>query len=515
MADRILQCFLGQPGEQPATVDLDGTVWSFDQVLGRALAVAQLLRARAQVAGRVVLLRTGPTPLFSVADLAVLLAGGVPAVLPDLTGQQLAAVWRVLDPAAVIDTTAPTTDMADSGSLADAVRHAVFTPLLRVDEDVCRPTGTPVQWRAVARRRAAARLEQAGAVVFTSGTTGTPRAAVLSDAALVRGVRAWSAQWNHRPARTLAYLPVSHVAQRIMGHTLMCLYGTTVVASIPDRIAEDLVTHRPDTLLGVPHVWARLAAGAHGVDLRTALSGVHAAVNGAAALDRTVAAELKRHTGLRIMGAYGATETTAPAFHQRDATLPGLGWPVGVDFHLTAEGELRLRGPNLAMGYVDCWPHLRPVTDRDGWLRTGDLVRATGDGELHLAGRLSSSFKTARGEMVSPEPVEAHLLTHPDVTAACLLGPGLPRAVALVCAPRTAAWAPQRIAALEDDLFTRAEAARRRGEVPWSDLAAVRVLSDSWTDLGLVTSTRKPRRTAIADRYRHLLTLPELPRVPA
>ncbi|MET8816072.1 AMP-binding protein [Streptomyces sp. NPDC004549] len=509
MADRILQCFLRQPGKQPATVALDGTVWSFDQVLGRALAVAQRLRARAQVGGRVVLLRTGPTPLFSVADLAVLLAGGVPAVLPDLTGEQLAVVWRVLDPAAVIDTTT-----ADSGPLTDATRKDASTPLLRVNEANCQPTGTPEQWRAVARRWAAARLEQAAAVVFTSGTTGIPRSAVLGDTALVRGVRAWSARWNHHPERTLAYLPVSHVAQRIMGHTLMCLYGTTVVASTPDRITQDLVAHRPDTLLGVPQVWGRLAAGAHNADLRAALSGVRTAVNGAAALDRTVAAELKRHARLRIMGAYGATETTAPAFHQHDAALQDLGRAVDVDFRLTAESELLLRGPNLAAGYVDCWPRLRPVTDRDGWLHTGDLVRVTADGALRLTGRLTSSFKTSRGGMISPEPVEAHLLTHPDVTAACLLGPGLPRAVALVCAPRAAAWSPQQVAALEGDLLARAEEARRQGEVPWSDLSAVHVLPDSWPDLGLVTSTGKPRRTAITDRYRHLLTLPERTHVP-
>lgn len=511
MADRILECFLQQPGEQPATVALDGTVWTFDEVLGRALTVAQRLRACAQVTGRVVLMRTGPTPLFSVADLAVLLAGGVPAVLPDITAPQLAAVWRVLDPAAVIDTTI--TD-ADSTPLADALWRT-STPLLRVDEASCRPTGTAVQWRAVARRWSAARLEQAAAVVFTSGTTGTPRSAVLGDTALVRGVRAWSAQWNHRPERTLAYLPVSHVAQRIMGHTLMCLYGTTVVASSPDRITEDLVAHRPDTLLGVPQVWARLAAGAHDASLRAALSGVRAAVNGAAALDQSVAAELKRHTGLRIMGAYGATETTVPAFHTHDAALSGLGRPVGVGFHITADGELLLRGPNLATGYVNCWPHLFPVTDRDGWLHTGDLVRIAADGELHLAGRLTSSFKTSRGEMITPEPVEAHLLTHPDVAAACLLGPGLPRAVALVCAPHAAAWSPQQVTALEDDLLARAEAARRQGQLPWSDLVAVRVLSDSWPDLGLVTSTGKPRRTAIAEHYCHLLTLPERTRVPA
>ncbi|MGW7292845.1 class I adenylate-forming enzyme family protein [Streptomyces xiamenensis] len=514
MASQLLHRFLGQPGDQPATVTLDGTIWSFDQVLGRALSVAQQLRADSPVAGRVVLLRTGPGPLFSVVDLAVLLAGGVPAVLPNLTGEQLAAVWRAINPAAVIDATGQ-----NEPALADVASRAE-TPLHQVEKTSCRPTGTPMQWRALARHWSGARSHQAATVVFTSGTTYVPRAVVLGDAALVNGVDAWTAQWGHRPIRTVSYLPVSHIAQRIMGHTLMCLYGTTVAASTPDRLVDDLIFHRPDTLLGVPHIWSRLAAaGAHenaaGQQLRQALAGVTTAVNGAAALDPAVAAALEDLAGLRITTAYGSTETTVPAFHQNDARQPSLGRPVAVEHRVTAEGELLLRGANLAAGYVERWPRLRPVTGRDGWLRTGDLVHAADDGALQLAGRRSSAFKTARGEMINPEPVEAHLLTHPAVSAVCLLGHGLPRAIALVSAPGTADWSPERVADLERDLHHSAEAARRHGEVPFSDLAAVRVLADSWPDLGLATSTGKPRRSAIADRYRHLLTHPEPHRVPA
>ncbi|APU15207.1 AMP-binding protein [Actinoalloteichus fjordicus] len=514
MPDRLLHHFLRQPGQQTATIDLDGTAWSFDDVLGRALTIARRLRVRGGTAGRVVLLRSEPGPLFGVADLAVLVAGGVPAVLPDLTHEQLTAVWRVVDPSAVIDTT------GQDRSLLDDEASRTGTVLHRVDEANCRPAGTPVEWRAVARRWAEARREPAATVVFTSGTTGAPRAVVLNETALVRGVRAWTAQWTARPTRTLSYLPISHIAQRLMGHTLMCLYGTTVVASTPGRAADDLVAYRPDTLLGVPHLWARLASASAQNDeagqlLCAALAGVTTAVNGAAALDRAVAAELQRRTGIRIADAYGATETTVPAFHQPDAALLGLGRPVGVQHRLTDEGELLLRGPNLAAGYVDRWPRLRPVTGRHGWLPTGDLIRAADDGTLHPVGRRASAFKTSRGEMISPEPVEAHLLTHPAVIAACLLGHSLPRAVALVCAPDTATWIPAHVAALQRELHDSAEAARRRGDVPWSDLAAVHVLPDSWADLGLVTSTGKPRRREIHNHYRHLLTLPESAHAPA
>ncbi|MEJ8654713.1 AMP-binding protein [Streptomyces sp. MS1.AVA.3] len=505
MDDRLLARFLAQPGDRTATIGLDGTAWTFDHLLGRAMKVAQQLRATGEMAGQVVLLRTDPTPLFSVADLAVLLAGGVPAVVPDLPREQLAAVWQVVAPAAVMDTTGK-----GGGRLVAAALEA-GAAVHHVSEANSRPAGTPAQWRAVARHWAGARRDQTAALVFTSGTTGAPRAVALTEEALVRGMQTWTAQWDTNPNRTLSYLPVSHVAQRIMGHTLMCLYGTTVVASTPERLPEDLIRHRPDTLLGVPHIWARLAAaGAQsddaGQQLRAALATVRTAINGAAALDRTVAGELGRIAELRISGAYGATETTVPTFHQTDAAVPGLGCPVGVEHRITADGEMLLRGPTLAAGDVDRWPHLRPVTDRSGWLHTGDRVRVAGDGQLLLDGRIGSRFKTAAGEMIAPEPVEAHLLTHPSVRASCLLGDGLPRSVALVCAPESAEWPPEHVAALERDLHQQIEAARRRGEVPFCDLAAVRVLDDSWPELQLVTSTGKPHRDRIATHYHHLLT---------
>jgi len=228
------------------------------------------------------------------------------------------------------------------------------------------------------------------------------------------------------------------------------------------------------------------------------------AVNRAAALDPATASALHRHAGLRVIGAYGSTETTVPAFHQWNAALPGLGEPVGVEHRVSPDGELLLRGPNLAIGYADRWPALRPVTDGGGWLHTGDQVTDGGGKELVLSGRAGSAFKTGAGEMISPEPTEACLLACPPVDAACLLGAGLPRAVAVVSVPPAAAWPPAATAALEHDLLQHAEEARRRGDLPWSDLAAVRVVTDSWPDLGLVTSTGKPRRDLIAARYSRL-----------
>ncbi len=502
MTPGVLRRFLDQPGNRAAAVSLDTTTWTFDDMLGKALAIAGLLRACRGVAGRVVLVRSGPGPLFSACDLGVLLAGGVPAVLPDMTPDGLGAAWRAVRPAALLDASGD-----GQGSLGGAAARA-GTAVHRVTAGAPAPAGTPARWRAEARDLAGA-CHSAAAVVFTSGATGTPRAVVLGGAALARGTDAWTACWPALPQRALSYLPVSHVAQRIMGHLLMCLYGTTVAESAPGRVEHDLEQRRPDTLLGVPRTWSRLAAaceagGEEGARARTALAGIRVAVNGAAVLDPATASALHRHAGLQVIGAYGATETTVPAFCQWNAALPGLGEPVGVEHRVTEDGELLLRGPNLAIGYADRWPALRPVTDGGGWLHTGDRVTADGGGELVLSGRAGSAFKTGSGEMISPEPAEACLLACPQVDAACLLGAGLPGAVAVVSVPSAATWATAVTVGLERDLLRHAEEARRRGELPWSDLAAVRVVTDSWPALGLVTSTGKPRRDLIAARYSRL-----------
>jgi long-chain acyl-CoA synthetase len=111
----------------------------------------------------------------------------------------------------------------------------------------------------MALRWAADRDEPAGAVVFTSGSTGTPRGVVLREQDLAAGIRAWSALWPAIPQRTVAFLPVSHVAQRIMGHYLMCLFGTTVHTTQPHLAADAIEQVKPDLLLGVPRTWSGLA----------------------------------------------------------------------------------------------------------------------------------------------------------------------------------------------------------------------------------------------------------------
>lgn len=511
MPGSLLHQFLSHPPRRTAVIGTDGDPWTFDRLLAAACRTADLLRPLG-CAGRTVLIhaRGAGGPWFAVADIAVLLAHGVPAVIPEhLTDTHSAAVLHALQPAAVVDT-------------APGVGHALLARARHQDLPVISPATSahPVFSPSSSHRAAAAcwadkRTEPAAAVVFTSGTTGAPHGVVLRDRDLVDGITAWTGHWPTgavRPARTVAHLPVAHIAQRIMGHYLMCLFGTTVCTSTPERLSTDITLYRPDILLGVPHTWSALDTAAdHDHHLAAALGAIGLAVNGGAALDTELAGRLARR-GLRVAGAYGATETTVPAFHQPDLRQPTLGTPIGIEYRLTEEGELLLRSPHEAAGYVATWPALDPISGGDGWLHTGDRAHQREDGQLVLAGRASAAFKTGKGRLVHPEAAEALLTAHPLVDGACLLGDGLPATIALVSAPATSSWPADQTRALEDALATAIDQAQRDGRVPWTDLSRVHIVTDSWSDEVLVTSTGKPRRDAITTRYAGLLT--GNPRVP-
>lgn len=512
MPSPLLDAFLTQPPTRTAvaTCPVPGTGqeperWTFDELLTTSCQIAALLRAGQGSRGRTVLINThGPGSLgYFAADLAALLAGAVPAVAPErVSADQAKTLLRALDPAALVDT-AP----GHNTPLSKAARNAGL-PVVDPPHPAGPTSPGADACRTLARRWAADRDHPAGAVVFTSGSTGTPRGVVLREQDLAAGIRAWSALWPAIPQRTVAFLPVSHIAQRIMGHYLMCLFGTTVHTTPPHLAADAIEQVRPDLLLGVPRTWSALAdALTERPALAAALGEVRLAVNAAAALNPQTAQRLAA-AGLLLAGAYGSTETTVPAFHQSDARTPTLGTPVGaVEHRLGADGELLIRTPHAAAGYVTRWPQTWPVT-RDGWLHTGDRAH-TLNGQLTLAGRQAASFKTSNGLLVHPEPIEALLTGCEHVDGACLIGDALPAATVIVSATATATWPSKRVQALTGDLLTRVRAAQHAGTAPRVPIAAVHVVPDSWDTCGLATAAGKPVRDAIRTHYAHLLPSPE------
>jgi long-chain acyl-CoA synthetase len=166
------------------------------------------------------------------------------------------------------------------------------------------------------------------------------------------------------------------------------------------------------------------------------------------------------------------------------------------EVQIAADGEVLVRGPGCATGYLEESTILR---DADGWLHTGDRGRFTPDGFLCLEGRSVEIFKLSTGRKVAPAPIEAALRRAPGVDHAMLLGAGRKCTVAIVTLTPDAAALPRE--ACIDSLSSAIQTATSLGE-EWSRPAALLILWHPFSIAGGdITANLKLRRQAIAAKH--------------
>ncbi|GIW20424.1 MAG: hypothetical protein KatS3mg065_0720 [Chloroflexota bacterium] len=278
-------------------------------------------------------------------------------------------------------------------------------------------------------------LDDPGAILFTSGTTGLPRAALLSHRALMASARAWGAFLEPRADdRWLATLPLAHVAG--LGIVLRAaLAGLPIVVHErfdPTAVLRDLARAKVSHVSLVPTQVERLleAAGPGPIPapaLRALLLG------GAPIPPELVRRALGR--GLPIVPTYGLTEaasgvTALPAAEaaafpgSSGRPLPGLRLRIlrddGGEARPGEVGEIVVAGPTLFDGYVDD-PEATARVLRGGWLHSGDLGSLDVEGRLVVAERRIDRIISG-GENVSPTEVELVLAAHPEVAEAVVVG---------------------------------------------------------------------------------------------
>lgn len=275
---------------------------------------------------------------------------------------------------------------------------------------------------------------------YTGGTTGTPKAAVLTHRNLVVNAEQGHLWTKHERGQETVYgvLPFFHA------------FGLTLCLSYSMRIAATLVVlpsfdpalvlaaqrRRPGTFIpAVPPMLDRLvtAAEAAGVSLRSFTR----AISGAMALPAATAQRWEEATGGLVVEGYGMTETSPVALgNPFDATRrPGaLGVPfpgtevrvvsqsdVTVDVPPGEPGELLVRGPQVFTGYWNRPDETAEQLVADGWLRTGDVVRVDDDGFVLLVDRIKEMIVTG-GFKVYPSQVEDHLRTMPGIQDVAVVG---------------------------------------------------------------------------------------------
>ncbi|MFF8292417.1 acyl-CoA synthetase [Streptomyces sp. NPDC016309] len=398
---------------------------------GELRAVAGSLAARLDGAGRVAVWAT-PTLETAVAVVAALLAG-VPAVpLNPKTGErELTHIVTDSGPALVL-------------AAADAELPPALASLPRTDI----PTGVPADGSGdrggagVPPRAEPASPADPALVVYTSGTTGPPKGAVLSRRAVAATLDALEDAWGWTSDDVLVHaLPLFHVHGLILGVLGPLRRGGSVRhlgRFTTGGVARELADGGT-MLFGVPTMYHRVAeALADEPQLAKALAGARLLVSGSAALPVHDHERIAALTGRRVIERYGMTETLMNTSVRADDVEPrtgSVGVPLpGVDLRLVEEdgteitaydgetvGEIQVRGPNLFTEYLNR-PDATAAAFDGTWFRTGDMAVRDADGSVRIVGRKATDLIKSGGYKIGAGEIENALLDHPGVREAAVTG---------------------------------------------------------------------------------------------
>jgi long-chain acyl-CoA synthetase len=331
----------------------------------------------------------------------------------------------------------------------------------------------PGEWE---RRIAIPKPSDLAVLIYTSGTTGKPKGAMLSHANLLIAAKLYTEAFEQHPDdERMCFLPLCHVAERVVGVYTALLSGTRLnFVENPETVPENVREIAPTVFGAVPRIWEkfysvvtirvreatplaqfayRMAIGvgykvaacreeqkpvpAHlGLafwlarvlvldNIRKAI-GVHRArllITGAA----PTSPDLIRWymaLGMEMVEVWGQTECGGIATSNPiGAVKPGsIGTPLPqTEVKVSPEGELLVRSPSVFMGYLN-QPEKTAETLRDGWLHTGDVGRMDNEGFFYITDRMKDIIITAGGKNITPSEIENQLKFSPYITDAVVIG---------------------------------------------------------------------------------------------
>jgi long-chain acyl-CoA synthetase len=382
---------------------------------------------------RVALVLTNGVP-FVVTYLAVLGLGGVIVPLnptspaPELEHQiatvgatvvvidrSCSATWAHVDAAAVPTVTAVVTTDPDAGDeLIPFERLLESEPVERVDVEA----------------------DHLAALLFTSGTAGSPRAAMLTHGNLHANNEQSLSAKGHMNGDDVVYcvLPVFHIFGLNVVLGLALTVGATVVLVQrfdPTTALQSIADRGITVIPGAPGMWASFTQLE---DVSAdAFATVRLALSGASRLPLSVFAAMRDRFGVEVLEGYGLTEASPVVTTSTGAPArPGsVGRALhGVEVRLVTDnadalvgdvGEVWVRGDNVFAGYLDDPEATAAVLTEDGWLQTGDMATSDDDGYLYLVDR-AKDLVIVSGFNVYPAEVEETLMTHPDVVEVGVVG---------------------------------------------------------------------------------------------
>jgi len=418
----------------------DGTTdgWSYRELQRRSLAAAFRLRALGLQPGDRLLTWSPSTPELPATYFGAMHAGLVLVPLDlRMSREAIEGIVRTSGAKHLVLGTgrdAPDPTEFGLGGFATSDVESIGTD---PDGDPALPADWAEQVTAWPRPRPADLVE----LIFTSGTTGTPKGVMLAHDNLLASNRTFHRIIPPMEHRIVSLLPLSHLLEQAVG----LFYALSVGASVlyvrsrnPRVIFDSLREHRVTSMIVVPQVldlfWSAIErevekSGRAAVFGRLRSVGrrlpmavrrllfrqVHAQLGGSFRIFVSAGAFLPpalqqawEDMGVTVLQGYGATETgTGSCTTLQDHGLGTVGrTPAGIDMRLINDGEVQFRGPTLFKGYWNAPELTAAAFTEDGWYRTGDIGHLDAAGRLILSGRKRDMIVLPNGFNVYPEDIE-------------------------------------------------------------------------------------------------------------
>lgn len=374
-------------------------------------------------------------------------------------------------------------------------------------------------------------LNDIWSIIFTSGTTGTPKGAYYDHRKV--GIVAESPHFDYwfditpkKENRFFSFLPLNHIAER---HLLVCSISKGVQVFFTEsleRFGQNLNDAKPTIFFAVPRIWTKLKQGVLNKmpqkRLDTLLripfvSGIiKKKLKTALGLDKarvviTGAAPMSKHDvdwwlklGFPLSDAYGQTENFAICSYSPVGKIKtgavGIAQE-GVELKIHPDNqELLVKSKVLMNGYYKDEQKTKETISNDGWLFTGDAAKIDEDGYLYITGRVKDTFKTEKGQFIVPAKVENLFGANEDIEQLCLLGLGMPHPIMVVVPSELGAGKSK--ADFENSLATTMDAANKK--LPnYTRVGTILIAKDAFSvENGLLTPTLKVKRMKMNEKYR-------------
>ena len=420
------------------------------------------------------------------------------------------------------------------------------------------------------RRKADVKPTDCATILYTSGTTGTPKGVMLSHANILGQIENLRQTPSPTSTRALSFLPICHAYERTLVYLYQYLGMSVYYAESVATIANDMKEVHPTMMTCVPRLlekiylkvrqsgqnqkglsknifyWAMNLAEQYTVDgrswfynqkLKLADKLVYSKireklgadcfdiiVSGAASIQPNISAFFSA-IKMPVYEGYGMTEcspvicTSSNVPHGREAGFVGPALP-GVEVKIAENGEIICRGHNVMMGYYKQPELTAEVIDKDGWFHTGDLGAVNEYGNFKITGRMKNLFKTSLGKYINPDMIENKFTESGFFENVVVLGENEKFAAALIvpdfsflkdwCAKHEIKFTTNAAMINLKEVKDRLTKEVQKINAFFGDTEKIKrfkFIADEWsTANGILTPTLKVKRSVILQKYRDVIS---------